>query len=72
MSGRRYHFMEIVGDPMLLPVLIANEGPRPWASVCDCTTLPADELPDSDIFRRSYDAARLSSSKDPNGPTSPS
>lgn len=29
MSGRRYHMMEIVGDPMLVPVLVSDEGPTP-------------------------------------------
>lgn len=26
----------------------------PWVSLCDCTTLVADELPDSDAFRRAF------------------
>lgn len=49
---------EILHDGMQMPSAF-NASPwrinRAWhASICDCTTLVADELPDSDAFRRAY------------------
>jgi hypothetical protein len=72
---------EVLHDGMQMPSAF-NATPwkinrAPLRSLRDCTTLVADELPDSDHFRRTYDAALhgrflpLPSPEDPDGPPSP-
>lgn len=45
MSGRRYHMMEIVGEPLLIPVLVADEGPAPNLSPLFRKGEPMPDLP---------------------------